>query len=268
MGLDFSKIVGEQIKAAQEAALAAREAAAKTGTGFLRTSPNPLKKPAFAFPSRYTVLSSKLPQVHLTRTCYSEFSRYPKQIEEIRARMLAKRDGALRVLDIGVAQGQEPLTHIETAFELSKGSAKSISNFLDLKTADVLMFAPELPAEAAGLDSAIIKHLENIYDPRSGKSIWGKPIEDVIGSLLQRGEKQDVILFNNVIQHMEPKSEQALQTTCEQIADLVAPNGILCAAIEKERLTEPSVIRRMEILHKILKEKNFVEIGDGIFQKA
>ena len=268
MGLDFSNIVGSRVEAARKAAIAAKEAAGKKGTGFLGIASNPLVKPDFAFPDRYRRLSSTLPQIHLTRTCCSEFSRYPQQVEEIRSRMMTKRDGALRVLDIGVAQGQEPLTHIGTAFELSKGSAKSISNFLDLKTADVLMFAPELPTEAACLDSAVIRHLEHIYDPRSGKSIWGKPIEDVIGSLLQKGEKQDVVLFNNVIQHMEPKSEQALQTTCEQIADLVAPNGILCAAIEPNRLAEPQTARRIEILHKILKDKNFVKIGDGIFQKA
>lgn len=266
MGFDPYALIARQ---RAEAAKAAEEAAKKLAKGgHLGIISDPFRKPPFVFKDGYGKLSTICPTSHLMRTCYSEFSRYPKQIEILRNMMESKRNGALKVLNIGVAQGQEPLTHISTAFELSKGSQKTISNFLDLKTVDIQVFAPELPYEARSLDPAVIRHLEHIYDPRSGKSMWGTPIEEAVGKMLQSGEKQDVILFNNVIQHMAPENESTLPSVFEQLADLVAAKGIICAEMESTRMKESIPAERFNLLRKILQQKGFSEIGEGIFQKG
>jgi hypothetical protein len=144
---------------------------------------------------------------------------------------------------------------------------------LDLRTVDILKSPPLLPIEANNMPVDVISYLESIYDSRSGKSTWGTPIEKAAGELLEKGEKQDVILFNNVIQHMQPKDEKELKKTFEQIADLTAPNGVICADIEdfvvqcNRSKNGISVQEKLELFHDVLKNKNFKEIGKNIFEK-
>ena len=227
-------------------------------------------KPAFYFVKGYReYLDLQVPTRHLMTTCFSEFNRYPAQTEFIKSLMSSKRNGALKVLNIGVAQGQEPLTHIKSAFDLSQTSSKTISDFLDLKTVDILSTPPELPRGAESLNRAIVNHLRNIYDPRSQKSFWSTPVEQFVDNLLQKGEKQDVILFNNVIQHMSTNNEQNLPKIFDKLTDLVAENGIFCFTPLSEYVINPRISRRCYYMHTILKSKNFVEVGEnsGIYKK-
>lgn len=227
-------------------------------------------KPTFHFVQGYRkYLDIQAPTRHLMTTCFSEFNRYPAQTEFIRNMMSVKRNGALKILNIGVAQGQEPLTHIKSAFELSQASSKTISDFLDLKVVDILSTPPELPKEAKSLNNAVVNHLMNIYDTRSGKSFWSTPIEQFVDSLLQKGEKQDVILFNNVLQHMSTKNEQNLPKIFDKLTDLVAENGIFCFASIGTFIFSPITEKRYNSMLKILKSKNFIEIGEnsGIYKK-
>ena len=247
-----------------------QEATQKTQTkGYAPKFASPYEKPSYYFLEGYGRLNSISPTRHHTKTCCSCFSRYPKQVEEVKSRMSTKRNGPLKVLNIGVAAGQEPLTHINSAFELSQNSSKTISDFLDLKTVDIQICPPELiPHDLEKLNPSVLNHLKNIYDSRSNKSFWGMPIENFAQKLLQANDKQDVILFNNVIQHMVPESEEVLQKTFEELADLVNPKGIICAEIESYVCENPEVMQRLELLKEILKSKNFTEISNGIFQKG
>ena len=151
MSVSLNDMIKDAIMAAD-----ARKAALQRGVP-LPISSDASIKPDFAY-INYGELNTVTPTRHLNYTGYSKMSRYPEQVQEVKARMIAKRNGSLKVLNIGVAQGQEPLTHINTAFELSQNSAKTISDFLDLKTVDILHFAPELPVEAKKLNPAVIRH--------------------------------------------------------------------------------------------------------------
>ena len=220
----------------------------------------------YFMPNYNPVIDQMVPTRHSRRTCYSEFNRYPNQTEYIKSMMAEKREGALKVLNIGVAQGQEPLTHINSAFELSKNSAKTISDFIDLKTIDILKYPPRLTAASRYLDSSVSNYLNNIYDTRSGKSYWGTPIETVTEKLLSEGEKQDVVLFNNVIQHMNISDENLLKFS-EQLADLVSDKGVMCFTMENDNHSNREYYRRYIIMLNALKNKGFSEISKGIYKR-
>ena len=220
----------------------------------------------YFMPNYNAVIDSMVPTRHAIKTCYSEFNRYPNQTALIKNMMNEKKNGALKILNIGVAQGQEPLTHINSAYELSKNSAKTISDYIDLKTVDILKFPPRLPSAAKYVDSSVSNYLNNIYDTRSGKSFWGTPIETVVEDLLNSGEKQDVVLFNNVIQHMNIADENLLNFS-EKLADLVSDNGILCFTMEQENQFNNNFSRRYIIMRNALENKGFSEIENGIYKR-
>ena len=89
MDVDFSKLLNEQIHKAKLAALEAKDAV--INGGHLKIS-DPYKKAPCAFIEGYGSLDSIPPTMHVKKTCYSEFSRYPDQVEELKKRMSAKRD--------------------------------------------------------------------------------------------------------------------------------------------------------------------------------
>ena len=227
---------------------------------------DPYYKPSF-YIMPYGGLDKVPPTRHFITTCCSEFNRYPEQTNYIKGMMSdSKRTRPLKLLNIGVSQGQEPLTHIKSAYELSQTFAKKISDYLDLTTVDILRFPPELPDEAQTLDINIVKHLQDIYSCPE-KSFWSMPIENFVDRLTQNGEKKDVILFNNVIQHMSADNEKKLPEFFRKLADLIAPNGILCSALVKRDHSQ-LVIDRYKNMLDTLKAKNFVEIISGIFKKT
>lgn len=225
------------------------------------------RRTEFYFMPNYNArIDNMAPTRHSRKTCYSEFNRYPNQTEYIKSMMAEKRNGPLKVLDIGVAQGQEPLTHINSAFELSQNSTKTISDYLDLKTVDILKFPPRLTAASGYLDSSVSNYLNNIYDTRSGKSFWGTPIETAVEKLINSGEKQDVILFNNVIQHMNIKDENLLNFS-EKLIDLVNDNEIICFTMEQANQSNNSFSGRYAMICNTLKNKGFSEIENGIYKR-
>ena len=221
-----------------------------------------LAKPKFEFVQDYRPELRTNSTRNYVTTCYSAYNRYPKQTKYVKD-MMARSAYPLKIFAIGVAQGQEPLTHINSAYTLAKKSNRPISDFIDLKTIDILKYPPELNIETPELDENVVKHLQNIYDSRSKKSIWGKPVEEEIIQMLQRGEKCDVILFNNVLQHMRTEENEKIHPAIQELPKLVSDNGIICFTV-----TDASGKKRAEML-EILHGNGFFEIEEssGIYKK-
>ncbi|MCR4880652.1 MAG: hypothetical protein K6A44_01685 [bacterium] len=236
----------------------------------LEICPTSDNRTPFYFMSGYRddVLSPSVvaPTRHRRITCYSKMNRYPEQVGHIKTLMGERTAAPLKIFDIGVAQGQEPLTHINSAFEIAQHSGKKLSDVIDLTTVDILREPPKLPCEAAALPKPVLGHLEKVYS--SGKSFWATPIETVTETLLKTGQKQDVILFNNVIQHMSPKNEPALFKFFEKLVDLVAPKGTFCFSCERSAIFRGQIpFDRVKKMLSVLKSKGFVKIAAGIFTR-
>ncbi|MCQ2957921.1 MAG: hypothetical protein MJ180_03350, partial [Candidatus Gastranaerophilales bacterium] len=233
--------------------------------------PTPIKevsgkygKPEYKFNKGYSEKTdTMLPTKHHTKTCSSEFSRYPEQVAIIQKLMQAKTDTPLSILNIGVAAGQEPLTYINLAYQVAKSSGKKISDIIDLTTSDLLASPPDfVNGTRETFPEDVIKFYEYICDSRSQKSNWNTPVEQ-----LKVNEKKDVVLFNNVLQHMKDSSE--LKATLEYLADSVKDDGVFCFEISGHKLQDFEV-QRLQMMHDILKAKGFVETseGSGIFRKT
>ena len=67
----------------------------------------------------------------VVRTIYSLFNRYPNQTTEVK-KFLNDSPSKTKMLIIGTSQGQEPLTHIQSAFEIAQDKHKNIDDILDL----------------------------------------------------------------------------------------------------------------------------------------
>ncbi len=231
----------------------------------------PNENPIFSFVSGYREdIDRKIPGgAHKNSTCFSKLNRYPEQVAFIKELMEQRKKKPLRVLDIGVAQGQEPLTHIKSAFDLAQRTGRRISSFLNLKTVDILKTPPPLSYEATSLPIEVLAFLAKIYRSNSGRSFWGIPIEKVTEELLKKGRKFDVVLFNNVIQHMSPQNEPILPSFFEKLTELVSSKGNLCFSCEKKVILGPSPIpnKRVQEMMNVLKSKNFVKIAKGIFTR-
>ena len=231
----------------------------------------PNEHPLFSFVSGYREdIDRKIPSgVHKNSTCFSKMDRYPEQVAFVKELMEQTKKKPLRVLDIGVAQGQEPLTHIKSAFDLAQKTGRRIASFLNLKTVDILKTPPPLSYEATTLPVEVLAFLAKIYRSDFGRSFWGMPIEKVAEMLLKTGRKFDVVLFNNVIQHMSPKNEPILPSCFEKLTDLVSSKGNFCFSCERKVMLGPSPIpnRRVQIMMDVLSRKNFVKIAKGIFTR-
>lgn len=210
------------------------------------------------------------PTRHRRTTCFSLINRYPEQTRYIikRMQMAQRAKSPLSILDIGVAQGQEPLTHINSAFKLAKKTGGKISDFIDLTTVDILREPPQLAYESSVMPKEVIGHLEKIYNPASGKSLWATPVETAVERLLKSGKKSDVVLFNNVIQHMSPKDEPAIHKFLEKLVDLVSPKGTVCFTCERHSIFQgPVPFERVKKMLSVLKSKGFLKIATGIFTR-
>ena len=158
----------------------------------------------------------------------SWFNRYPKQTTEIGGMMRESYEKGvpLRVLNIGVAQGQEALTYIQEASNMV--GEDSVGDALDLELVEYASEIPMIDRDLSGkISSSSFDYLKKLYN--SPKAHFGTPFQDFVKELKAKCEKRDVVLFNNVIQHLNynvPK-EQMLEDM-ENLADVVDDGGILC----------------------------------------
>ena len=110
------------------------------GFKFLEFCSSPEEKALFTFLSGYRDegLDPKFvaPTRHARTTCCSSINRYPEQTAHIRNLMQTRINAPLSILNIGVAQGQEPLTHINSAFEVAQTSGKKISDVVIVNRLD------------------------------------------------------------------------------------------------------------------------------------
>lgn len=201
---------------------------------------------------------------HQTKTCFSFMNRYKNQTSTISQMMKNNRSGALRVFNIGIAEGQEPLTHITSAYNLIKGTDRSISNVLDLTMTDILKETPISPRVVKKAEPEAVEYLKTLYrNPE--RTHFETPFEDIVQKMLQQGKRQDVVLFNNVIQHVNFKDEKATYASIGDLIKLVEKDGIFCFTCDV--LHHQNIKEHFDTVIEMLKQAGFTEIEKGIFKK-
>lgn len=205
-------------------------------------------------------------------TYYSTFNRYPEQYENAKAMMQeAYREGRpLKVMNIGVSQGQEALEYVQRASEVA--GAENIQNVLDL---DLVEYAEKIPLVEGNVGKNITQesynYLKNLYN--TPKAHFGTAFQAYVKEAKEKGEQRDIILFNNVIQHLvyDGTPEERLQKCLgdiQNMADVVADGGTLCMTCEPHVVEgNPETKMRFEGAKALLKQDGFTEIKEGIFKK-
>ena len=205
-----------------------------------------------------------------TKTHYSKFERYETQMSEIEQKMREAYESGkpLQVLNIGVAEGQEALGYIQMASNLA-GEDK-ISDALDL---ELVEYAREIPVTNGkmpeGYKESSREYLKKLYN--SEKAHFGTPFQGFVKEMREKGEKRDVVLFNNVIQHLDYKTptKAEMLSDMENLAAVVADNGILCMTCEGFVIEgHPEVRELIEATRQMLVLHGFTEEEQGIFRKT
>lgn len=166
---------------------------------------------------------------------YSVFDRYPIQKSEVQGAMRESLENGkpLSVVNIGVAQGQEALGYIQMASDMVGDD--SIDDALDLELveyADQTTIAPNY--HIGHISDSSVNYLKNLFD--TPKAHFGTPFQEYAKDLKEKGEKRDVILFNNVIQHLDysvPKEQ--MREDMKNLVDLVADGGMFCMSCNQYR---------------------------------
>ena len=166
---------------------------------------------------------------------YSVFDRYPIQKSEVQGAMRESLENGkpLSVMNIGVAQGQEALGYIQMASDMV--GEDSIDDALDLELveyADQTTIAPNY--HIGHISDSSVNYLRNLFD--TPKAHFGTPFQEYAKDLKEKGEKRDVILFNNVIQHLDysvPKEQ--MREDVKNLVDLVADGGMFCMSCNQYR---------------------------------
>lgn len=222
-----------------------------------------LQKNFFSFAEGYNGNMSD-GRVHQTKTCYSFMNRYPKQTDIISNMMRTNPNGALRVFNVGIAEGQEPLTHITSAYNLIKGTDRSISNVLDLTMTDILKETPISQKATEAAEPVCVEYLKALYR-NPDKAHFATPFERIVHQMLTENKRQDVVLFNNVIQHMNFENPKEAYDSIDSLIKLVKNNGIFCFTCDV--LRRQSAKEHFNRVVEMLKDKGFQEIEKGIFKK-
>ena len=167
------------------------------------------------------------------KTFFSRFDRYPEQQMEIAGAMREslEKGKPLSVVNIGVAQGQEALGYIQMASDMV--GEESISDALDL---ELVEYADQIPIASldniegrrGNINESSVNYLKGLFD--TPKAHFGTPFQEYAKSLKEKGGKRDVILFNNVIQHLDydNTSKEQMREDMANLADIVADGGMIC----------------------------------------
>lgn len=202
-----------------------------------------------------------------SKTHTSWFNRYPEQADRIKQHMYEsyKKGEPLKVLNIGVSQGQEAMGYIQMASDIA-GEDK-INDALDL---ELVEYAVEIPITKDKLPENISEtsrdYLKNLY--QTDKAHFGTPFQEYVKELKEKGEKRDVILFNNVIQHLDYKNStvEEMSEDMQNLIDITDENGIFCMTCVGNAL-HPHAKNLLGITEKKLKERGFYEEPKGVFRK-
>lgn len=198
---------------------------------------------------------------------YSSFNRYPDQMSKIKQEMNEsfEKGKPLKVLNIGVAQGQEALGYVQMAADLA--GENQVDKALDL---DLVEYAIKIPIIDNNFPENIKKssrdYLESLY--QSPKAHFGTPFQKYVKELKDRGEKRDVVLLNNVIQHLDYSvGDEVMLKDMENLSDIVEDNGLLCMT-SNQRNNHEKVGNLMDRSEEMLFGRGFEKVGDGIFKKT
>jgi len=210
---------------------------------------------------------------YLKKTIYSAFNRYPEQIPII-GQLMEKKDGPLRMLNVGIAQGEEPLTYLKAAFDIHKKQPlRNVPNILDLYMVDAMRHFTLHPQAKDYCSPEAIEHLNNLARIK-GKTFMGTPIETFVQKPPLKSF--DVILFNNVLQHMDHSDTKSSLSAIEKLMKMVKKGGILCMEPELEGLE--GLARKMqnselanslyEKIESLLQELDFKKIAKATFKRG
>lgn len=206
----------------------------------------------------------------VVRTIYSLFNRYPNQTSEVK-KFLNDSNSKTKMLIIGTSQGQEPLTHIQSALEIAQSKHKNIEDVLDMSLIEAAEQMPIFDKADKYASKAAVNFLENLYKD-SSKSYFSTPFETVVEKMKKQNSKKDVILFNNVIQHINygknQENEEAVLKSIDDLIDLTNDDGLFCFTCEPIVLKDYEHIRNCynKVLN-MLQNKGFVRISNGIYKK-
>ena len=225
-----------------------------------------IKKPIIKVYDKYGNVTEAALQMSKTHTSW--FNRYPEQTNEVGKLMHEsyERGKPLKVLNIGVSQGQEAMGYIQMASNLA-GEDK-INNALDL---ELVEHAVEIPITKDKLPENISEssrdYLKNLY--QTDKAHFGTPFQKYVKELKDKGEKRDVVLFNNVIQHLDYKNKtsEEMSKDMENLADIVDTNGLLCITCEGQARRHQKVDALINSTTEMLKTRGFYEESNGVFRK-
>ena len=207
--------------------------------------------------------------IERTKTHFSSFERYKDQMSEIGQKMREAYESGkpLSVLNIGVAEGQEAIGYIQMASNIA-GKDK-IGNVLDL---ELVEYAREIPVTKGkmpdGYEEYSREYLNSLY--KTSKAHFGTPFQPFAKELREKGEKRDVVLFNNVIQHLDYKgmTKAEMMSDMENLASIVADGGLLCMTCEGWVAAEhPEVNDLIETTKQMLELHGFTEGKQGMFKK-
>lgn len=215
--------------------------------------------------------------LNLTGEDTSYFNRYPEQADTITDLMketFSDYNRPLKLVNIGVSQGQEALGYVQIASNITGEDA--IPEALDM---ELVEYKDKIPLINHDVPDDITLHsyeyLENLYN--TPKAHFGTPFQEFIKELKTNNEKRDVILFNNVIQHLQyegtPEERLTLfSTDMQNMIDVVADNGILCMTCVENALKDDEMHQdakaRFYGAIDLLKKNGFVETSEGIFKKT
>lgn len=226
-----------------------------------------LEKPKMTFRDKDGNVIETNDAIH---TFYSTFNRYPAQKDEVKSAMQESLENGkpLSVVNIGVAQGQEALGYIQMASDMV--GEDSIGDALDLELveyADQTTIAPNY--QLGNIADSSANYLKNLFD--TPKAHFGTPFQKYAKELKEKGEKRDVVLFNNVIQHLDysvPKEQ--MREDMGNLIDLVADGGMFCMTCN-QYTKEEGVKELFDDTVKMLEEKGFTgnsELASNIGQQA
>jgi predicted SnoaL-like aldol condensation-catalyzing enzyme len=199
----------------------------------------------------------------IERFC-SMFNRYPEQQKEIAGAMQEslEKGKPLSVVNIGVAQGQEALGYIQMASDMA--GEESIGDALDL---ELVEYAAQIPivsldsveGRKSGISQSSVNYLKNLLD--TPKAHFSTPFQEYAKSLKEKGDKRDVILFNNVIQHLDydNTSKEQMREDMANLADIIADGGMICMTTNQYMKPDsPEATELFDDAVKIFEEKGLV----------
>lgn len=208
---------------------------------------------------------------HLTKTVFSYTDRYPEQVRCIE-NLLSDVGEPKKLLNTGIAFGEEPLTIINSVYKIAQKKGVGISDIIDYHMVDI-QDKFQLTREASRFNPAVVEYLKSIAND-SSKTFLSTPIEKIVTKFPQKSF--DIVLFNNVLQHMDDTDTNSLLGTLKKLMEMVKEKGIICmepddvTELAKKCKMEKTDVKFKELIDGVLdnlNKLNFKKILKGVFRR-